>query len=681
VVAHAARDPRALPVPAFLQLGARLPILPRAISTRSRATRGASCTRRSSGSVAARRERRAWPPAGDEADVAEAHATAEVVFARFEAEGRTGDPAVWAARREAVLSRLARVVQAEGRDHDGLAPALLEHRFGGRSGRAPLEVRGDGETVLLQGRIDRVDASGERLLVIDYKNARDAKPYAELLEPDAMGVTSFQVPAYLAAARELPGRGRLEAAYALLRKAARTEPFATEPGDPLLALDAPQPESGDDATSAPAPGPRGFAAGVVDGVRRIREGDFPIAPRACVGCPSGAVCRVEGAPSRRTTRRSRMTASGRIVFGETATALFRLDVRPRCRPGRGPARRPRSSSCARGSSPARRSAHRAPPPRSRRSRSPRRPRRSSPGGCAARSRSERARRGPPARVRPTRRPGSSGCTRSTGSRPARSTGSAGGSCASTLPRRGSTPSSWSRTRSAPRPGSPRRRARRDDRRARRGPAGGTIARVRARRGRRAGGSPARWRTSSGRARPAATPARRWRAGPAGGGRRGPRTARRGGGGGRLAGAQAATAGARDLVEAIRRALDVLALADRLGPIDAAGLGRLLALGGATRGKRLGKSDGRLREQKEALVAAADELGPLAAEGLADDAKAELCRLVADAEARYAARSAPPAPWTSMTSSSSRATSSAATRRSGQSSGRATGRCSWTSTRT
>jgi ATP-dependent exoDNAse (exonuclease V) beta subunit len=105
----------------------------------------------------------------------------------------------------------------------------------------------------------------------------------------------------------------------------------------------------------------------------------------------------------------------------------------------------------------------------------------------------------------------------------------------------------------------------------------------------------------------------------------------------LAGAQAATAGARDLVEAIRRALDALAPADRRGPIDAAGLTRLLALGAAAKGKRLGKSDGPLREHKDALVAAADELGPLAAEGLAEDAKAELCRLVADAEARYAAK--------------------------------------------
>lgn len=239
--------------------------------------------------VAARRARGAWPPAGDAADVAEAQAAAEAVFLRFEAEGRTGDPAVWAARREAVLARIARVVQAEARDHDGLVPALLEHRFGGTSGNPPLEVRASGETVRLQGRIDRVDASGERLLVIDYKNARDGKAYAELLAPDAMGVTSFQVPAYLAvAARDLPGRERLEATYALLRRAARTEPFTTEASAASVALEAAAGEAGSPA------GAYGFALGVVEVVRRIRVGEFPIAPRACEGCPYGAVCRAEG---------------------------------------------------------------------------------------------------------------------------------------------------------------------------------------------------------------------------------------------------------------------------------------------------------------------------------------------------------------------------------------------------
>ena len=109
---------------------------------------------------------------------------------------------------------------------------------------------------------------------------------ARLLSGEALGETSFQVPAYLlAASRALPGRTRLEATYALLRKAARVEPLAVDPGDPLLAPSA----------HAAADGPRTFAAGVVSAVQRIRAGEFPIAPRACEGCAFGAVCRSEGA--------------------------------------------------------------------------------------------------------------------------------------------------------------------------------------------------------------------------------------------------------------------------------------------------------------------------------------------------------------------------------------------------
>ncbi len=237
--------------------------------------------------VRARVERKAWPPAGDDADLAEARATAEETFARFEREGRTGDPAVWAARREAVLSRLERVVRAEARDHGGLAPALLEHAFGGRSGRPPLAVHAGGETVRLRGRIDRVDAGPDRLLVLDYKNARAGSAYAELLDPEAFGRTSFQIPAYLlAAARDLPGRPRLLATYALLRSAERLEPLELAADDPALAADAPPAGAGD---------ARPFAASVVDLVRRIRDGDFPIASRSCDHCPFGAVCRFEGA--------------------------------------------------------------------------------------------------------------------------------------------------------------------------------------------------------------------------------------------------------------------------------------------------------------------------------------------------------------------------------------------------
>ncbi len=128
----------------------------------------------------------------------------------------------------------------------------------------------------LRGRIDRVDAAPDRLVVLDYKNAKASRggAYEELLDPEAFGKTSFQIPAYLlAAARELPGRPRRLATYALLRSAERLDPVELAPGDPAEGA---------------------FAAGVADAVGRIERGEFPIASRSCERCPFGAVCRFEG---------------------------------------------------------------------------------------------------------------------------------------------------------------------------------------------------------------------------------------------------------------------------------------------------------------------------------------------------------------------------------------------------
>lgn len=224
--------------------------------------------------VAARVARHAWPPDGGAADQAEARAVADVLFTRFEREGRTGDPAVWAARREAVRARLDRIVAAEAGAASGLTPALLEFRFGTGSPRPPLELASGGEVVRVRGRIDRVDASPERLLVIDYKNARGGARHRPLLEPESFGVDSYQVPLYLlAAARELPGRAP-SATYQLLKSAERLEPVAGAPDEPAL------------------------AAAVVGAVGRIRGGDLPIRSRDCEGCPFGAVCRFPGVAER-----------------------------------------------------------------------------------------------------------------------------------------------------------------------------------------------------------------------------------------------------------------------------------------------------------------------------------------------------------------------------------------------
>jgi RecB family exonuclease len=224
-----------------------------------------------------RLQRGALPLRGAPDELPELRAAAEEIFGRFEADGRTGDPAAWSGRRAAVLRRLERVVAAEAEEPGDALPALLEYKFGGSSGVPPLvlaDPEQPGEEVRLRGRLDRVDASADRLLLLDYKDTRINSEWKKKLEPEAFGDTNFQVPVYLmAAARALPGRRQLEASYVFLRSAERLEPYAAE-ADSREVID-------------------GFAKAVVSKVRGIRSGLLPIASRDCSHCAFGAVCRFQ----------------------------------------------------------------------------------------------------------------------------------------------------------------------------------------------------------------------------------------------------------------------------------------------------------------------------------------------------------------------------------------------------
>jgi hypothetical protein len=233
-----------------------------------------------------RLEAGAGPLRGEAAERQALRAAAGDVFRRFEAEGRVGEPAAWAARRGAVLARLERAVAAEAREGDGLAPALVEHRF---EGATALVLADRGQEVRLRGRIDRVDEGPDRIRVVDYKNSADERGHRERIEPEALGATEFQLPAYLlAAAAALPGRRRLEASWLLLRRAKRLG-LALDADAAFLAVDEGR------RSQVRAAGGRTFADAAVGLVRRIRAGDFPVASRSCAGCALGAICRFETA--------------------------------------------------------------------------------------------------------------------------------------------------------------------------------------------------------------------------------------------------------------------------------------------------------------------------------------------------------------------------------------------------
>jgi ATP-dependent exoDNAse (exonuclease V) beta subunit len=100
---------------------------------------------------------------------------------------------------------------------------------------------------------------------------------------------------------------------------------------------------------------------------------------------------------------------------------------------------------------------------------------------------------------------------------------------------------------------------------------------------------------------------------------------------------ASGSGARKLLEEVARAWVALEAAGR-GTVPAAEApARLAALVEATRGPRLGKGDEALREARDALRTVAGEVARVEAERLAAPQKAELARLVEEAEGRYAAR--------------------------------------------
>lgn len=138
-------------------------------------------------------------------------ATAEA--ATREARGVTGRPLIWAMDRQQIEDDLVRWYDAEVKEaaQSDLRPGAFEVGFGGArfgsgdeselSTQDPIVIDADGRSVLLQGRIDRIDwdDARERFRVIDYKTGKySAKTAFE-------HGTALQLPVYLAAAAQLLG--------------------------------------------------------------------------------------------------------------------------------------------------------------------------------------------------------------------------------------------------------------------------------------------------------------------------------------------------------------------------------------------------------------------------------------------------------------------------------------------
>jgi ATP-dependent helicase/DNAse subunit B len=221
--------------------------------------------------------------------------TSGSVFSRWEKEQYTGEPLLWEIGKERLVSILDQLVEMEGKEVTGLVPRLFEFEF------PVYDVDClDGSTVSLRGKIDRVDAGDDgRLRVVDYKLAGDIRKYRELLKKDNLGVTSFQMPVYLLAARQELERvssmrfNRYSVLYWLLARLHQLDhDFGAEQGDDIAGF------FSTDRDVRRNLGDGNFLNRLCAMVRSMKAGNFRIAPKDCGFCRFRSVCRYVDLPAK-----------------------------------------------------------------------------------------------------------------------------------------------------------------------------------------------------------------------------------------------------------------------------------------------------------------------------------------------------------------------------------------------
>ncbi|MCY3921926.1 MAG: exodeoxyribonuclease V subunit gamma [Chloroflexi bacterium] len=150
------------------------------------------------------------PGAGwSDADRDRLFAIAEDRMQHAEEQGLTGRGLLWQRDRQRILDDLRTLLDADDfhRARFQVRQIAGELTFGRLDGSAgPVELAlGDGSTLPLRGRIDRIDQSdgGDLIMVIDYKTGGEFPRKRELEEDPVVGGRYLQLPIYAVAARQL----------------------------------------------------------------------------------------------------------------------------------------------------------------------------------------------------------------------------------------------------------------------------------------------------------------------------------------------------------------------------------------------------------------------------------------------------------------------------------------------
>lgn len=200
-----------------------------------------------------------------------------------------GHHLVCGAREQVLRGSLAVVVGRELADMGGLRPSRVEEELGAEGGGLALEAPGQ-EPLLLHGRLDRLDQGPGGLRVVDYKHASQKGAISGPLRKEDLGVTAFQMPVYVAAAREFFGQAGDQMQARVVPTRRPGDQVATRqwpPDDPFFAWN---PEQREHLRQEGRPN---LFNSILDLWQRLAGGDFVARParEICRFCPLGGVCR------------------------------------------------------------------------------------------------------------------------------------------------------------------------------------------------------------------------------------------------------------------------------------------------------------------------------------------------------------------------------------------------------
>lgn len=261
---------------------------------------------------------KALPLNGTDYEKAVVIEAAHAVFAEMENADAQGDPSIWRIEKRRIENqfRIWLNVETEDQMETGFAPVAVEAEFDDKPRRdedtlagPPLVLKtADGGIRFIAGKIDRIDVNrkDKTVRVVDYKSGANRGRYTKMLKPKNLGVTSFQVPAYMALAKKYVKESKIldKAAsvfggYRLMKSSDPKDAFVTDipkprgktlPIDDGMFLEPIASLSPDKAAGS-------FEAFALGMVGNMEAGLYPVSPSTCDYCDFTALCRYIKAPA------------------------------------------------------------------------------------------------------------------------------------------------------------------------------------------------------------------------------------------------------------------------------------------------------------------------------------------------------------------------------------------------